>query len=341
MGKRNDLSRRNFIKNASVGIVGVGVTPSPFLKQADEISRLPREVWVASVTLDGLDGQTVEERIKSLVQRMDELIHYQPDIICLSESIDATGVSNALPLRERAEVPPGPVTGVFAEYAKKHNCYIICPIATKQDGKYYNAAVVIDRNGGIVGEYRKIRPTVGEMKGGITPGHKIPPVFKTDFGIIGIQVCFDLNWHDQWRELKEAGAEIVFYSSQYCGGRLLNAEAWMNKYYVVSSSRRNPSVVIDISGDELYRSESHDTWVCGPINLDKEVIGRWPHITKLNEIRKKYGRKISFTVLTDDARIICESRSPDVRVADVLREFGIELMEERIKKAEKVYEKYW
>ncbi|MCK4967288.1 carbon-nitrogen hydrolase family protein, partial [bacterium] len=243
MKKKNNLSRRNFIKNVSAGLgmgmVGGGISQSSFLKKieaVDKTNRLPREVWVASITLDGLEGQTLEERIKSLVNRMDEVIPYQPDIICHSEFLDATGISNAFPLKERAEVPPGAISGIFAEYAKRHNCYIICPIATKEDGKYYNAAVVIDRNGGIAGEYRKIRPTVGEIKGRITPGPKKPPVFKTDFGTIGVQVCYDLNWHDQWRELKEAGAEIVFWASQYEGGRMLNAEAWMNKYYVVSST---------------------------------------------------------------------------------------------------------
>ncbi len=62
---------------------------------------------------------------------------------------------------------------------------------------------------------------------------------------------------------------------------------------------------------------------------------------KLNEIRRKYGRKISYTILTSDSRIIFESRSPDVRIADVLKEFDIPPMEERLKKAEKVHEKYW
>ena len=39
---------------------------------------------------------------------------------------------------------------------------------------------------------------------GITPGAIVPPVFKTDFGLIGIQICFDAHWPEQWRSLKES-----------------------------------------------------------------------------------------------------------------------------------------
>jgi beta-ureidopropionase len=351
MEKKNEPDRRGFIKKASIA-AGLGLVGAPALnfasvnnpKAVEKRNRLPREVWVASQTIDGIEAQSLspEERIEMVFGRMDEVLPYEPDIICLTELFLYTGArKNVPPLSERAEIPPGPITGRFAEYARKHRCNIICPINTKEDGKYYNAAVVIDRSGGIVGEYRKIRPTVGEMKGGISPGPRKPPVFKLDFGTIGIQICYDLNWHDQWRDLKESGAEIVFWASQYNGGRLLNAEAWMNKYHVVSSTRRNPSLIIDISGEELYSSEKHESWVCGPVNLEKEVVARWPYVTKLNQVRAKYGRKLSITIFPNDARMIFESLSPDLRVADVLKEFDIHPMEMRIKNAERMHEKYW
>jgi predicted amidohydrolase len=271
---------------------------------------------------------------------MDEVIPFQPDIICLTELIDYTGIKNAPSIRSIANAPPAPFVDVFSKYAKQHNCYIICPVIRKNNGKNYNAAVLIDRNGAIAGEYYKVYPTIGEVKGGITPGPKKPPVFKTDFGKIGIQICFDLNWHDTWRELKQAGAEIIFYLSQYNGGKLLYAEAWMNKYYVVSSTRRMPARIIDISGECLYASDRHRSWVCGPINLEKAVVGRWPHVTKLNAIREKYGRSLSITIMDEDARMIIESLSPEVKVADVLKEFNIPVYDDFIAESEKVIEKY-
>jgi len=54
--------------------------------------------------------------------------------------------------------------------------------------------VLIDRQGKVAGEYRKMRPAESEMKMGVKPGQSNPPVFQTDFGKIGIQICFDIKY---------------------------------------------------------------------------------------------------------------------------------------------------
>ena len=82
-------------------------------------------------------------------------------------------------------MPLGEITGPFAEFASRHHCYIVCPTYTKQDGRYFNSVVFIDRQGKVWGKYRKMHPTTGEMDQDITPGPIDPPVFQTDFGIVG------------------------------------------------------------------------------------------------------------------------------------------------------------
>src|SRR3712207_7956687 len=46
----------------------------------------------------------------------------------------------------------------------------------------------------------KCRPTDGEIASGVRPGPLDPPVFETDFGKIGIQICFDIKWEDRSEE---------------------------------------------------------------------------------------------------------------------------------------------
>jgi predicted amidohydrolase len=92
-----------------------------------------------------------------------------------------------------------------------------------------------------MGEYHKIHLTEGEISMGLTPGSLSPPVFHTDFGIIGVQICFDLLWDDGWKKLKDKGAEIVFLPSAFAGGQMVNAKAWQHKYVVVSSTRKHTS----------------------------------------------------------------------------------------------------
>jgi len=99
-----------------------------------------------------------------------------------------------------------PQSQTLDTWAKKHRCYVICPIKVRDGERTFNSAVLIDRSGAIVGRYDKIRPTEGELKRSVCPGAVDPPVFQTDFGAIGSQICFDVNWHSQWRRLNEGPA---------------------------------------------------------------------------------------------------------------------------------------
>ncbi len=61
------------------------------------------------------------------------------------------------------------------------------------------------------------------------------PVFDTDFGRIGVQICFDIEYRDGWDALDRAGAEIFFWLSAAEGGRGLNVIAWNYHRYVASA----------------------------------------------------------------------------------------------------------
>ncbi|MBN1126002.1 MAG: carbon-nitrogen hydrolase family protein, partial [Sedimentisphaerales bacterium] len=298
MNLNNQISRRTLLAASSVGLAAT-ILKAPAQAHAQDkpvpvkrANRLPREVWAATVSLERLEVNTPEEMIRRIIARMEEILPYEPDIICLPEVFPYMMLSKRPPLSECAENPPGPVTSIFAAFAKKNNCYIICPIYTKEDDKFYNAAVVIDRQGQVIGQYRKIRPTVGEIEKGITPGPQKPPVFDTDLGRIGIQICFDVNWYEGWRHLSDAGAEIVFWPSAFVGGRMLNALAWMNKYHIVTGTRWDPTRIIDITGDNIAVSGHFQHWACGPINLEKVFIHLWPYVRVFPDIRAKYGRKV-------------------------------------------------
>src|SRR5258705_10095899 len=132
------FSRRNFIKNSSlglgVGIVGASIpstiTADPFTKtgRAGENKKLPGQVCVASVDLKGLWPDTTREsRIKRILERMEEVTGMKPDIVCLPELFDTSWVEEEKPLGELAEDEkiPGPVTSRIAAFAKKNNCYVV------------------------------------------------------------------------------------------------------------------------------------------------------------------------------------------------------------------------
>ncbi|MFV1964822.1 MAG: nitrilase-related carbon-nitrogen hydrolase [Pirellulaceae bacterium] len=331
-------NRRGFLQTSvGLGVAGVaalGRTRSAVAAPVERAKRLPREVWVASLSLHRLEARTHEEMNHKVLKRLEEVEPFQPDVVCLPEVFPFMKTSVRPPLAEVAETPPGSISSQFAEWAKANDCYLICPIYTRQDGKFYNAAVVIDRDGNCLGEYRKIHPTVSEMERGVAPGPLEPPVFQTDFGTIGVQICYDINWHEGWNKLRQAGAEIVFWPSAFCGGNMLNALAWMNKFCVVSSTRFDPTKIVDITGEDLAVSGRARNWVCTPINLEKVFLHGWPYWTRYNDVQAKYGRKVLIRHFWEEGWSILESRSPDLQIADVLREFDIRTHEEHIARAD-------
>ncbi len=298
--------------------------------QTVERQRLPREVMIASVTLMSefgseynAPGTTVEERIEAMLARMEAAAAYNPDIICLSEVFAHTGIAGLPPKYEIAETPPGPITSRFAAFAKKHNCWVICPVYTKRNGLVYNAAVLIDRQGRIAGEYDKIHPTEGEIEAGIAPGPVDPPVFETDFGKIGMMICFDANWYGDWQKLADKGAEIVFWPSAFAGGKMINALALTCGYYIVTCTRHQPARIVDMTGEDIASNGRLQSWFAATINLDTKVFHWDFQDDEFRAIQKKYGDTIGYRIAHPEGWFLLESRSSDVSIDSVMREFGL------------------
>jgi predicted amidohydrolase len=278
----------------------------------------------------GLKAQNTQEMCKKMMSRMEEVTPYRPDIICTPEVFPYVGLEWARrPVSEVAEERTGPVLDQFADFARQHECYVICSTYTKENGHCYIASVLFDRAGRYVGEYRKTNPTDDEIDLGVTPGPLVQPVFTTDFGTIGIQICYDVNWYDNWRRLSDAGAKLVFWPSAFAGGMMLNSLAWMNKYYIVSSTGfLHPTAIVNPLGEDLAVTGRAANWVCAPLNLDFAVVQTVAHFQKFKDITKKYGRGFRTQILHVEALALIEGVSADISVAQVLKEYDIPTSQE-------------
>jgi beta-ureidopropionase len=318
-------------------------------RKLNKKNRLPREVWVAGIGLKGLwPEKTMEKRMKAVLERMESVYAFEPDIICLPETVNISWVSESKTLAEVAEdeTVPGPVTSMLAEVARKQHCYITCPIVTKREGHFYNSSILLNRRGEIAGVFHKVHPTSTEIipgtyfkGGGITPGPTRPAVYDTDFGKIGLQICADADWLDGWHSLKEDGAELVCFSSQGPYSNTLCNRAWVNNYYIVSATGEDARV-IDITGDVIASDGEFARWVCVPLNLEKELLHIWPHTLKFKAIQQKYGRKISFKIYHPENWATLESLDPEIKVRDILKEYEIPTYDEQIMEATGIQKKY-
>ena len=334
MKNKTTLSRRNFLKNTSLlsgGIAGASLL-SCTRGATGEKNKLSREVCIAAVDLKGLwPDATRESRIKRILKRMEDAATVKPDLLCLPELFDTMWVNEERPLSEVAEdeKTPGPTTRVIANFARKHNCYVVCPVFTKSEEHYYNSSILLDRKGNIAGVYHKIHPTKTECLpdhaykgGGITPGALDQPAFETDFGKVGMLICYDMNWSDGWDNLKKKGAEIVLFSSAFPGGRMLNYYATRNSCYVMSSTGQDARIV-DMSGNDLASSTLDIRFAWETVNLDKICTPTWTG-KQVPQLLEKYGNRIKIKAWDNYDIMTIESRDPDLKLADLIKEFKIE-----------------
>ncbi len=114
-----------------------------------------------------------------------------------------------------AETIPGPSTKAFCEIARQKKVVIIVPIFEKRAaGVYHNSAVIIDADGQILGNYRKMHipddPHFYE-KFYFTPGDLGFKTFQTHYAKIGVLICWDQWFPEGARLTALSGAQILFY----------------------------------------------------------------------------------------------------------------------------------
>lgn len=116
---------------------------------------------------------------------------------------------------DSAEGLDGQTINTFCQAAKKYRLNIVAPIVLRQKmpGVIYNSAVVISREGVVLGVYNKTHLWAGErfyFKAG-----EEYPVFSMDFGRVGIMICYDGGFPEVARILALQGAELILCPSAF------------------------------------------------------------------------------------------------------------------------------
>ncbi|GAJ41520.1 carbon-nitrogen family hydrolase [Saccharococcus caldoxylosilyticus] len=238
---------------------------------------------VASIQVEIKDGETKEERIIRVGQKLDELEGY--DLIILPE-IWATGYFSFDNYIKEAETINGSFVQFFSEKARKLGAYVHAGSFVEKEGsKYYNTSVLFNREGKLIGKSRKIHLfRYGSAEGEIlTPGEK-PIVVQTEFGKVGLSTCYDLRFPELYRSQVDQGAKIFLVTSAWPHQRLehwkiLNVvRALENQCFLISSNcvgtTRNVlmgghSQVVDPWGTVIASAGEFETIVKTEINLDQ------------------------------------------------------------------------
>lgn len=188
------------------------------------------------------------------------------DVVLLPEGITVVGTGKKY--SDVAESVPGPTTARLGQFARKRRTYIAAGIFEREGAAIYNTAVLIDRDGNLVGKYRKVYLPREEVEGGLTPGSDYP-VFRTDFGTVGLMICYDVFYADPARALALKGAEVILMPIWGGDETLAKARAIENKVFLIASGYDHPTYVMDPNGDRLSEAPQRGTSAVATVDLNR------------------------------------------------------------------------
>lgn len=129
---------------------------------------------------------------------------YDPDFVVFPEDALTHAARQHGSFEDAAQPIPGPATDA-GEKAAVLDSYVAPPMYERDASRYYNAAALIDPDGDVVGTYRYLASTVGEMDGGLTPGSEVP-VRDAPYGRTGALICRNAGYPRIGEALGRKGA---------------------------------------------------------------------------------------------------------------------------------------
>jgi len=293
---------------------------------------VPRYANISLVNFPTLPADEPERLQKTLIRMCGYVAaaaREQSDLVAFPEICNCLDASDTWVADETLD---GPTVTALSQAAREHGLYVVCPLLLSQDGRRYNCAVLIDRKGKIAGVYRKNFPTHGELENGIIPGAETP-VFETDFGRVGLCICFDLNYWEVGSGLCQNRAELVIWPSMWAGGRMLSKWA-MEFGFNLAAVWKEQATFVDVAGRELLSVKrdvsdrsGRSPVVTARLDLDRRLLHPDFNLDKLQALFERYGGTAAFVeLLKQDCHLIFGSQLPGVSSDQLIEEFDLETM---------------
>ena len=243
---------------------------------------------------------TFSEALNEAIGLAEEAVKQGADFITLPEYCGGmkTKGSSLIPPAEIEQNHP--VLNGLIDFALKSKIFILVgSIAISgPKNKIYNRSFIIDNNGVILSRYDKIhmfdidlsKTEIYRESDKVINGKNIT-VCKTDFGNLGQTVCYDLRFPSLYRELSQAGAEILFVPAVFtkktgeAHWRVLNrARAIENGAFIVApcafgnveggGSGYGHSIIVNPWGEVISDAGEGKGIIYATINLDEVDTAR-------------------------------------------------------------------
>lgn len=248
-------------------------------------------IKIAAVQINGYDKGDVPrdgyDPTKAMVPYIDRAGQDKVDLVVFPEY-----VLGHIPV-------PGPATKKIAAAAAENRTYVIVGCWEEfQDGTYANTALIFNRAGKIAGKYRKTHAAIDHFDPASPAWAKPPPgkdkawfvkndpewtmeagrdlpIFKFDFGTVGIMTCYDGWFPEPARVLSLRGAELIVWINGRGGSVedfIVKTTMFQSHVAMVTANQAYGSgtMIGDVPARIVARCpDKTEAYISGKINLTK------------------------------------------------------------------------
>lgn len=180
---------------------------------------------MAKIKVAAIQMPTVTDKMQNVRTAgiyLEKIKDEKPDFVILPEMFCCPYQTQNFPVY--AEEEGGTVWQQLSEYAKQYGIYLIGGSMPEKDaeGKVYNTSYIFDRQGKQIGKHRKVHLFDIDVTGGqtfkesdtLTAGDH-DTVFDTEFGRMGVMLCFDIRFPELARMMVNDGAKAIFVPAAF------------------------------------------------------------------------------------------------------------------------------
>lgn len=162
------------------------------------------------------------ENIRTAGTYIEKVSIQKPDFVILPEMFNCPYQTGNFPVYAEKE---GETTWqAMSALAEKYQIYLIAGSVPERDaaGNVFNTSYIFDRQGKQIGKHRKAHLFDINIKGGqyfkesdtLTPGDCVT-VFDTEFGKMGVMICYDIRFPEFARTMVNQGAKMIFVPAAF------------------------------------------------------------------------------------------------------------------------------
>lgn len=217
----------------------------------NEVSDVP---IIAAIQM--VSGPSIAENLAATAELLAQAATHGAKLAVLPENFALMGQRESDKLAVREPEGDGPIQAFLAEQAARHRLWLVggtIPLRVAgDDDRVHAACLLYDDQGRQAARYNKVHLFDVQVVGSaeryaesatIAPGDRYV-VADTPLGRLGLAVCYDLRFPEQFRTLVDQGMEILALPAAFTATTglahwetLLRARAIENQCYVIASAQ--------------------------------------------------------------------------------------------------------